>query len=156
MALDDWLLSRARISGKQHKRVTIDDKMTFFQQLASLVSSGTPLLQAVQVAAAQTQSTRFRAVLEDVAARVSAGVSLEHAMANHPDIFEGHWVSLIGTGEVSGKMDQVLADLNNQIRETRETMRKLSGSLIYPAVLLFVAVIDMVFTAPEGSRPGCR
>ena len=56
--------------------------MTFFQQLGSLVSSGTPLLQAIQVAAEQNQSDRLQAILAEVAARVAAGVPFHQALAN--------------------------------------------------------------------------
>ena len=47
MALEDWLIAHAKVSAKPHKKVKMDDKMTFFQQLSTLISSGTPLLQAI-------------------------------------------------------------------------------------------------------------
>jgi type IV pilus assembly protein PilC len=144
MAWEDWLLQKARVSGKRHKRVRQDDKMAFFQQLASLVASGVPLLQALQISAQQSQSDRLREVLEDVAARVSSGSSLNAALACHRHVFEEHWIALISTGEVSGKMDQVLRDLNEQIRESQETRRKVSGAMVYPIVLLVVAVLVIV------------
>lgn len=141
MPLDDWLLEHARVSNKRHKKITLDDKMTFFQQMASLVASGVPLLQALQMSAQQTQSDRMRDVLEDVSARVAAGSSLNAALMDHRRVFEDHWIALIGTGEASGKMEQVLNDLNDQIRDTQETRRKVTGSLIYPAILLIVAML---------------
>jgi type IV pilus assembly protein PilC len=144
MALEDWLLQRARVSSKRHKKITLDDKMTLFQQLASLVASGVPLLQAIQMSAQQSQSHRMRDVLEDVSARVASGSALNAALMNHPRVFEDHWIALIGTGEVSGKMEQVLNDLNEQIRETQETRRKITGALIYPVILLLVAVVVIV------------
>jgi len=61
MAFEDWFLAHVRVSNKEHKRITTDDKLTFFQQLATLVSSGTPLVQAIQLAAEQSQSARMRA-----------------------------------------------------------------------------------------------
>ena len=45
MAFDDWVIEHARVSSSLHKRVNMDDKMTFFQQLSTLICSGTPLLQ---------------------------------------------------------------------------------------------------------------
>ncbi len=141
MAFDDWLHQHARISAKRHKRVLLDDKITFFQQLAALASSGTPLLQAVQICAEQSQSTRMQEVLNEIAGRVAAGCSLHDALAGHRDLFEDHWIELVGTGEVTGKMNQVLLDLNKQIREATETRRKMVGALIYPVVLIMVAVV---------------
>ena len=63
MAFEDFLLNHARVSSKPHKRVTLDDKMTFFQQLGSLSAAGVPILEAIQIGAQQSQSTRFAAVL---------------------------------------------------------------------------------------------
>ena len=77
MAFEDWFIARARVSSKPHKKVTMDDKMTFFQQLSTLISSGTPLLQAINISAEQSQSTKMRQVLEEVSGRVAAGSALD-------------------------------------------------------------------------------
>ncbi|MCR4412671.1 MAG: type II secretion system F family protein [Thermoguttaceae bacterium] len=140
MPLEDWCLAHARTSAKQHSRITLDDKMAFFQQLSTLVVSGTPLLAALQMAAEQSQSTRMRAVLNEIAERVAGGGSLYSVLGDYRGIFEDHWIEVIGTGEVSGKMGMVLCELNQQIRESREARRKVTGALIYPIVLLVVAV----------------
>jgi type IV pilus assembly protein PilC len=140
MAFEDWILAHARVSSKGHRRITLDDKMAFFQQLATLVSSGVPLVGAIELAARQTQSTRLRSILQEVASRVAAGGSLQAVLGDYREVFEDHWIEVIGTGEVSGKMSAVLCALNEQIRESRETRRKVTGALIYPIILLIVAV----------------
>jgi type IV pilus assembly protein PilC len=141
MAFEDWFIARARVSSKPHKKISMDDKMTFFQQLSTLIASGTPLLQAIQIAAQQSQSLKMRRVLEEVAGRVSAGSSMHAAAANYPHLFQHHWIEVIRTGEITGQMASVLLELNKQIRESRETSRKVKGSLMYPIVLICVAVI---------------
>ena len=128
MAFEDWFIAHARVSSKPHKSVKMDDKMTFFQQLSTLISSGTPLLQAIKICAEQSQSTRMRRILDEVAGRVAAGSSLNGAAASYPQVFEHHWIEVIRTGEITGKMSSVLLDLNRQIRESRETRRKVSGA----------------------------
>lgn len=144
MAFADWFLARARVSAKAHKRITLDDKMMFFQQLATLVSSGTPLLEAIQIAATQNQSTQLRTILQEIAGRVAAGFSVHAVLTNYRDVFKDHWIEIIGIGEVSGKMDMVLLELNRQIRESYETSRKVKGALTYPIILLIVAVLVVV------------
>ncbi|MBI3466234.1 MAG: type II secretion system F family protein [Planctomycetes bacterium] len=140
MAFEDWFVAHARVSSKPHKKVTMDDKMTFFQQLSTLICSGTPLLQAIKIGAEQSQSIKMRRVLEEIAGRVAAGSALYAAAANYPKFFEPHWVEVIRTGEITGKMGLVLLDLNKQIRESRETRRKVMGALMYPIILIVVAV----------------
>jgi type IV pilus assembly protein PilC len=141
MVFEDWVVAHARMASKPHKKVKVDDKMTFFHQLSTLVCSGTPLLQALRICADQSQSTRLRRVLEEIAARVAAGSSFNAAAASYPDIFEHHWVEVIRTGEITGKMGLVLVELNKQILSARETRRKVNGALMYPIILIVVAVV---------------
>ncbi len=141
MAFEDWFIKRARVSSKPHKGVTLDDKMAFFQQLSTLVCSGTPILQAIQISAEQSQSLKLRRVLDAIGGRISAGSSLHSAAGAYPQIFQNNWVEVIRTGEITGQMGSVLLELNKQIRETRETNRKVSGALMYPIILTCVAVL---------------
>ncbi|OYP29392.1 type II secretion system F family protein [Rhodopirellula sp. MGV] len=141
MSLDRWFLKRARTASQKHRRANLDDKMTFFQQLGSLLSSGTPLLQAIRLAAAQNQSVTLSQAMDDVADRVASGTRLHIAMQSSSDLFPMHWNAMIATGEATGKLDEVLADLNQQIRELADTRRKVVGAMIYPCVLIFVAVL---------------
>ncbi len=140
MAFEDWFIAHARVSSKPHKAVKMDDKMTFFQQLSTLISSGTPLLQAIKISAEQSQSLRMRRILEEVAGRVAAGSSLHGAASNFPQVFERHWIEVIRTGEITGKMSAVLLELNGQIRDSRETRRKVMGALMYPMMLIIFAI----------------
>jgi type IV pilus assembly protein PilC len=140
MAFEDWFIARARVSSKPHKKVKLDDKMTFFQQLSTLICSGTPLLQAIRICSEQNQSTKMQRILEEIAGRVAAGSSLHAAAGHHASIFEHHWIEIIRTGEITGQMGPVLLELNKQIRESRETRRKVTGALMYPIILIFVAI----------------
>jgi type IV pilus assembly protein PilC len=141
VAFEDWFIARARVSSKPHRGITLDDKMMFFQQLGTLVASGTPLLQAVEIGAEQCQSLRLQDVLRKIASRVAAGSSVHAAAANYLDVFDRYWIEVIRTGEVTGKMSMVLAELNSQIQATRETNRKVMGALMYPIILICVAVL---------------
>jgi type IV pilus assembly protein PilC len=140
MAFEDWFIARARVSSKPHKRIGVDDKMTFFHQLSTLVASGTPLLQAIQICAQQSQSVKLGQVLDQIATRVAAGSSVHSAAANFPNVFLHHWVEIIRTGEVTGQMGLVLQELNKQIGESRATARKVKGALMYPIILICFAV----------------
>jgi type IV pilus assembly protein PilC len=140
MAFEDWFIARARVSSKPHKGIKLEDKMAFFQQLSTLINSGTPLLHAMRICSEQNQSLKFRQVLEEIASRVAAGSPLHTAAATHDKVFEHHWIGVIRTGEITGQMGSVLLELNKQIRESRETRRKVMGSLMYPMILICVAV----------------
>jgi type IV pilus assembly protein PilC len=141
LAFEEWVVSHARLAKKPHKGAKLEDTLTFFHQLSTLVSSGTPLLQALKIATAQCESTSFQAILQQITARVAAGSTFHAAAAAFPDTFEFQWVEAIRTGEVTGKMAVVLVELNKQIRDARETRRKVKASLTYPMILVAVAVI---------------
>jgi hypothetical protein len=130
MAFEDWFIARARVSGKPHTKITLDDKIVFFQQLAALVASGTPLLQVVEIGAEQNQSLKLRHVLGQIASHVASGSSVYGAMAGHGDVFEHYWIEVIRVGETSGQMSLVLGELNKQICAARQTRRKLMGALV--------------------------
>jgi type IV pilus assembly protein PilC len=83
----------------------------------------------------------MRQVLAEIVNRVGAGSSLNAAAASVPGVFDHHWVEVIKTGEVTGKMATVLQELNKQIRDSRETRRKVVGALMYPMILIIVAVV---------------
>ena len=141
MSLDTWCLARARVTSKLHGRASLDDKMTFFQQFGSLLASGTPLLRAIRIAGEQNQSRALRDAMNEVAERVASGTPLHVAITATTDMFPMHWNAMIATGEATGKLDEVLVDLNRQIRESAEARSKFIGSMIYPCVLIFVAVL---------------
>jgi type II secretory pathway component PulF len=143
MSFETWVAAHARMSSKPHKRLKLDDAMTFFHQLSTLVSSGTPLLQALQICSEQNLSIKLRRVLGEITGRVAAGTALHVAAAEHPDVFENQWIAVLRTGELTGKMGTVLLELNKQIRDSRETRRKVTGALMYPIILIFVAVIAL-------------
>jgi type IV pilus assembly protein PilC len=144
MSLDRWLASRVRVKVKKHRRIKLDDKVAMFQQLATLVVSGTPLMQALQICSQQSDSRVMQSVLADVAGMVASGSTLRDAMADYPKVFEQHWLGVIHSGETAGGLATVLQDLSRQIGEYRDTRRKLLGALIYPVTLVIVATSAVV------------
>jgi type IV pilus assembly protein PilC len=140
LAFDEWVVAHAQISKKPHRGAKLEDTLCFFHQLATLVNSGTPLLQALKIATAQCESLKLQSVLEQITGKVASGSTFYAAAAAFPQVFEFQWLEAIRTGEVTGKMAQVLVELNKQIRDARETKRKVKGALMYPLILIIVAV----------------
>ena len=141
MPFEEWVVSHARVSKKPHKKATLEDTLTFFHQLSTLVSSGTPLLQALKIATGQCESTNSAPSSSRSQPRSRPGAASTAAAAAFPDQFEFQWIEAIRTGEITGKMAMVLVELNKQIRDSRETKRKVKASLMYPMILVCVAVI---------------
>ena len=77
-----------------------------------------------------------------------ASVPLCIVTARDRDIFQAHWIDVIRTGETAGKMGVVLVDLVQQIRESRETRRKVTAALLYP-IILVVVITGAAHGSPE-------
>ena len=150
LPFDEWVVAHAQISKKPHRGAKLEDTLCFFHQLATLVNSGTPLLQALKIATAQCESVKLQAVLAQITAKVASGSTFYAAAAAFPQVFEFQWLEAIRTGEVTGKMAQVLVELNKQIRDSRETKKKVKGALMYPMILIVVAVIAVGGDALDG------
>ena len=143
MPFDEWVVAHARISTKPHTGAKVEDTLAFFHQLSTLVSSGTPLLQALKIAAAQSESIKLRRILESRSSPwCRPAVPSMPQPLPFPKVFEFQWIEAIRTGEISGKMAGVLIELNKQIVESRETKKKVKRKLdVYPFILISVALI---------------
>jgi type IV pilus assembly protein PilC len=143
MSFESYVAGHARVASKRHKKATLDDMMSFFHQLATLVNAGTPLLRSIEQAARQSESTTLQHVLEDIAMKIGSGNSFYNAASAYPRLFEHAWLEVIHTGEITGKMSFVLVELNKQVAEQRAGKRRLKAALTYPVVLLCVATLAL-------------
>lgn len=143
MSFEEFVASHARLQSKRHSKVTIDDMMSFFHQLATLVNAGTPLLRSIEQAAVQSESTGLNHVLDEIAMKIGAGNTFYNAAASYPGLFEHAWLEVIHTGEITGKMSYVLVELNKQVAEQRASKRKFKAAMTYPIVLLSVSTLAL-------------
>jgi type IV pilus assembly protein PilC len=139
-----WTQRHIRTSAKMHSRVKGEDKLLFFQQLTTLLTAGTPLLDALRIVAAQAQSQKMQAVVRTIADRVAGGLSLNQAAADFPKVFDRQWTEVIKTGEISGQLGEVLTSLTGYITAARQMRAKLISAMIYPCILVVVAALAVV------------
>ncbi len=139
-----WVQRHVRISTKMHARIKGTDKLHFFRHLTTLFAAGTPLLDALRIAAQQSQSLKMREVIRTVAGRVAGGLSLHQAAGDFPKVFDPQCIEVIKTGEVSGQLKEVLTGLTRHVAAAREMRSKLLSAMIYPCILMGVAVLAIV------------
>ena len=119
MPFEQWVTAHARVSSKPHPKLKLDDTLSFFHQLSTLISSGTPLLQALKLAGEQNQSVKLRNILAEITSKVAAGSTFHQAAADHPKVFDHQWVEVIRTGETDRQDGHWCStELNKQIRAT--------------------------------------
>jgi type IV pilus assembly protein PilC len=142
-----WSLSVGRSKGPVNPakaRVKEQDMVVFTRQLATMISSGIPLVESIEILAEQATNLGFKAVLESVASDVRSGKDLSHAFGQHSRIFPDIYVNMIKAGEASGQLDTVL----NRLAEYQEAAAALRGeiksAMSYPVISL-VLVLGITF-----------
>lgn len=138
-------LFRTRVSGGELALLT--------RQLATLVQSNLPLADCLQAAAEQNRRARIKALLLQIRSRVSEGHTLAYALAEFPQIFSDMYRAMVAAGEHAGFLGPVLEQLADYAEQRQHTNQKLKMAMIYPFILLGVAVAVivalMVFVVPE-------
>ena len=99
-----------------------------------------PLMDALDLAGGQTQSSKLAMVMDNIAKKVQSGSALWAAAKEHPKVFESHWIQVIRTGEISGQIGPLLGRLTQNMKETREARGKLISAMIYPSIIFCVAI----------------
>ncbi len=127
---------------------------TFTRQLATLLDAGLPLVRALRTLERQAKKDIvLQTILGDVANNVEAGSTFSEALANHKKSFNDLYVNMVRAGEASGAMEQVLNRLAEFMEKAARLMGKVKGALMYPAAVLFIAVVItwglMVFIIPK-------
>lgn len=124
----------------------------FIRELATLLSVGTPLLEAIDTITGQHRGG-FRASLLMLRDRVAGGVSLAEAMREQPNVFDDMCVHLTEVGENSGTLDVVLDRLAEFKERSSQFKSKLATALVYPAIVLClgigVSIFLMTFVVPQ-------
>jgi type IV pilus assembly protein PilC len=133
---------RASRSRKMRPR----DFLIFNQQFNTLVRAGLPILRALDLLAERAAAPQLRPILEDVRQRVRAGSLLSEAMAAQGS-FPPVYITVIAAGERSGNLTGVLEQYISYLRVSTGFRSRLITSLIYPMVLVLVALIIVTYLA---------
>jgi len=141
---------RVRMSGG-HKRLR--NLAVMMREMSVLVSSGTPVVQALQALERQTKDQKWRDMITGVRTRVEEGSTMSEAMADFPGFFDPVSRSMIAAGESSGQLDAMLERLAMMTRQRAYISSSLMGAMIYPALLVTVSmtvlIVMMVFVLPR-------
>jgi general secretion pathway protein F len=126
------------------------------RQLATLVGAGIPLVEGLTALIDQIDNPRLKSIWADVKQRVNEGSSLGDALSLYPKVFTGLYTNMVRAGESSGALDVVLNRLADFTESQAELRSKLTGTLIYPALMVVMAfsvvTMLMIFVVPNISK----
>ena len=129
------------------------DLVIVTRTLSVMVSASIPITDAVRNIARQTQHSRLKRILLDVANEIEGGARLSDALERHPKVFSGFFINMIRSGETTGQLAEVLEYLADQQEKDYDLAAKIKGALIYPAFIVssmaVVGFIMMTFVVPK-------
>ncbi|MGW8271857.1 MAG: type II secretion system F family protein [Thermodesulfovibrionales bacterium] len=137
-------------------RVRDKDLVIFTRQFSTMIDAGLPLVQALEILSTQTQNKALAKVLSQVKVDVEGGATFADALKKHPKAFSELYVNMVAAGEAGGILDTILNRLANYIEKAMKLKKKVKGAMIYPSVIMSVAVlviaIIMIFVVPTFAK----
>jgi type IV pilus assembly protein PilC len=125
-------------------RIKTRDIVIFTRQFATMINAGLPLVQSLNILAAQTENKALAEVTRSVVYDVESGNTLADAFSKHPKAFSALYVNMVAAGEAGGILDTILLRLATFLEKNDALVRKVKGAMIYPGVIISVAMVAIV------------
>jgi type IV pilus assembly protein PilC len=138
--------------------VTTRDLAIFTRQFATMINAGLPLVQCLDILSKQTENVAFRQIIAGVTREVEAGNTLAESLSKKENqrVFDELFVNMVEAGEAGGILDDILMRLATFIEKAEALKRKVQGAMVYPGVVMTVAVLAtsfmLIFIIPTFAR----
>jgi type IV pilus assembly protein PilC len=137
-------------------KITPKDITVFSRQLATMMSSGVPLVQAFEIVGRGHENAGMQDLILGIKADVEAGNNLTEALKKHPLEFNSLYCNLVEAGEHAGILEAILHKLATYMEKTEALKSKIKAALFYPAAVIVAAIIVvsilMIFVIPQFSE----
>ena len=120
------------------------DMVVFSRQISTLFGARVPLVESLQILASQTTNHYFQSVILDLAKELQGGKALSQAMSKYPKVFSSFYISMIESGEASGKLEEIFDYLAESMERQYTLKSKVFNALIYPAIVLIVFILIII------------
>ena len=127
----------------RRQRITADHVGNLTRELSTLLKAGLPLDRALDIMTSLGDNEPLAEMLGNVRERVKEGTTLADAMEQQGPIFSRFYISLLRAGESGGALEVVLERLADHLESAKETRNALTSALIYPAILVVVAIVSI-------------
>jgi type IV pilus assembly protein PilC len=135
------------------EKSSIKDLVIFSRQFSVMISANVPVVESLLILIEQTENFALKNMVSEIAFEVDAGSLLSDAFAKRPAVFSEFFVNIIRSGETSGKLDEVLNYLADEMEKNYDMTSKIKGAMIYPVFILCglvgVGVVLMVYVIPN-------
>lgn len=123
------------------KKIKPLDVAFFTRQLATMMKSGVPIIQAFDIIAEGTENLNFRKLINEIKVDVAAGNTLADSLRQHPKYFDDLFCNLVESGEQSGRLESLLDRIATYKEKTEALKAKIKKAMTYPISVVVVAII---------------
>src|SRR6184192_4403948 len=121
--------------------VKTKDIAIFFRQFSVMIDAGLPLVQCLEILAANQENGAFQKALNGVRTTVEGGATLANAMRQHPKIFDDLTTNMVEAGETGGILDLILQRLATYVEKAVKLKSAVKSALIYPVSVISIAIL---------------
>ncbi|OGY26523.1 MAG: hypothetical protein A2Z11_00885 [Candidatus Woykebacteria bacterium RBG_16_43_9] len=121
-------------------KLSQDEKLAIVEGLSIMLASGVPIIDSLDSLTEDVFKKNTKEVINGLSREISSGKSLAEAMDAFPDTFDLVLVNIVKAGEASGKLDQVLAQLTENLKASIDTASDVKSALFYPALVIVTLV----------------
>lgn len=136
--------TRSPLKSRRKTKVTEQQIADSTRDLATLLRAGVPLERALGIMISLANGSPLASLLGDIRQSIKRGATLADAVEQQGKVFSRFYVNLLRAGESSGTLEVVLERLAEQMESSKEVRDALTSALIYPAILVFVAVTSIL------------
>jgi type IV pilus assembly protein PilC len=122
-------------------KVATKDIAIFFRQFSVMIDAGLPLVQCLEILAANQENQAFMKVLTGVRTTVEGGATLANAMRQYPNVFDDLTTNMIEAGETGGILDIILQRLATYVEKAVRLRGAVKSALIYPVAVVSIATL---------------
>src|SRR5213075_1822476 len=122
-------------------KVKTKDIAIFFRQFSVMIDAGLPLVQCLEILAANQENAAFQKTLTGVRTTVEGGATLANAMRLYPKAFDDLTTNMIEAGETGGILDIILQRLAQYVEKAVKLRAAVKSALIYPVSVISIAVL---------------
>src|SRR5271165_5108886 len=122
-------------------KVKVKEIAIFFRQFSVMIDAGLPLVQCLEILAANQENQAFRKILDGVRTTVEGGATLANAMRGYPKVFDDLTTNMIEAGETGGILDIILQRLAQYVEKAVKLRSAIKSALIYPVAVVSIAVL---------------
>lgn len=135
-----------------NKKIKTIAVVLFTRQLSTMITSGLPLVQSLEILSNQIEDKNLRGIVKEIKAKIEGGSRFADALRDYPKCFDELYVNLVVAGEEGGMLDTVLNRLAVYMEKIEKLKKKIKSAMIYPISIIVVAIgvvmVLLIFVIP--------